>query len=168
MAISEWLRAVRAKAGHALVVVPSVTALVFDGERRLLLARNANADLWVAPGGAVDPDESPADAVVREVWEETGLHVAPHALAGVFGGPEFRVRYRNGDEVAYVMAVYECRLLGGAPRPDGEETLEVRWVAAAERAQLRLARWLPVVLSAFEAGGGVHVPPVGWRPPAGG
>src|SRR5262245_64452297 len=95
MPISEYLRNLRAKVGPALLVVPSATGLVYDTDGRVLLVRHSNAGVWVAPGGAVDPDETPQDAVVREVWEETGLRVEPVALSGVFGGPEFHVRYAN-------------------------------------------------------------------------
>ena len=146
MPISEYLRGLREKVGHDLLLVPSVTGIVFDDRDRLLLARHSNGGVWVAPGGAIDPDESPSDAVVREVWEETGLSVEPVALCGVFGGPEFRVRYANGDEVAYVMAVFECRVVGGHLRADGVETLEARYFPAAEIAQLEVPRWMRVVL----------------------
>ena len=147
MPISEYLRAVRARVGHALLLVPSVTGLVLDDAGRVLLVRHSNGGVWVAPGGAVDPDERPADAVVREVREETGLRVEPTALRGVFGGPEFRVRYANGDETAYVMAVYECRRLDCELQADGVETLDVRWVEPEELEGLALPSWVRVVLS---------------------
>jgi 8-oxo-dGTP pyrophosphatase MutT (NUDIX family) len=166
MAISDYLRGIRAKIGNDLLLVPTVTGLVFDASDRLLLVRHANGAGWGTPGGAVDPDEPPADAVVREVYEETGLHVEPMVLCGVFGGPLFRTRYENGDEAAFTMAVYECRVLGGAPRPDGDETLEVRWCSAAELAALELPRWArEVVLPAVRSNRGrTVIPPVGWRP----
>ena len=45
----------------------------------------------------------------------------------MLGGPDFRQTYPNGDQVAYVPAVYDARVLGGEPRPDGDETTDVRW-----------------------------------------
>jgi ADP-ribose pyrophosphatase YjhB (NUDIX family) len=168
MPISDHLRALRARVGHDLLLVPSVTGLVFDEADRLLLVRHANGGVWVAPGGAVEPDESPSDALVREVWEETGLFVEPTSLCGVFGGPEFRVLYANGDQVSYVMAVYRCRAIGGALRADGEEALEVRWVAREALAELPLARWAGTVLPALWARPGrAWLPPARWRPPTG-
>jgi len=167
MPISDYLRGVRARIGHDYLLACAATGLVFDDGGRVLLARHTNGGVWVAPGGAIDPDESPADAVVREVWEETGLHVAPAALLGVFGGPSFRVRYANGDETGYVMAVFECRVLGGSPAPDGEEVLELRWVAADELPRLALSRWACELLPVLVANRGRTVlPPVTWRPPA--
>ncbi|HZR80799.1 MAG TPA: NUDIX domain-containing protein [Candidatus Binatia bacterium] len=167
MAISEWLREVRARAGSVLMVVPSAAALVYDDAGRVLLVRHSNGGVWLAPGGAVDPDESPQDAVVREVWEETGLLVEPVRLCGVFGGPDFRVRYANGDEVAYVMSAFECRRLGGDLRPDGEETLDARFVAPSDVASLPLSRWAKALLpDLVRRRTGTWIPPVAWRPPA--
>jgi 8-oxo-dGTP pyrophosphatase MutT (NUDIX family) len=158
---------VRAKIGHDFLMATSATGLVFDDAGRVLVARHSNAGLWLAPGGAVDPDESPADAVVREVWEETGLHVEPVTLLGAFGGPSFRVHYANGDETGYVMVVFECRVLDGTPTPDGDEILELRWVTASGLRDLPLSRWAKDLLPALVAHRGrALIPPVAWRPPS--
>lgn len=146
MAISDYLRDLRAKVGTTLLLVPSVTGLVFDDSERILLVRHSNGGIWVAPGGAIDPDETPQAAVVRELWEETGLRVEPTRLLAVHGGPDCRVTYANGDESSYVMAIFECRRLGGDLHPDGEETLDARYFSAAELATLDLAPWARVVL----------------------
>src|SRR6185295_10926685 len=124
MPISSYLKTVREKVGSTLLVVPSVTGLVLEPDDRVLMVRHSNGNVWVAPGGAVDPGESPQDAVVREVWEEAGVHVEPIGVCGVYGWPESHVRYANGDEVTYVNTVFLCRALGGELRPDGDETLE--------------------------------------------
>jgi 8-oxo-dGTP diphosphatase len=68
------LRRVRERVGHELLVLPAVTGDV-------LLVKQADGGEWAAPGGAIEPDEMPYDAVVREVREETGLDVAPGSLA---------------------------------------------------------------------------------------
>lgn len=70
-----------------------VSALTIDESRRLLLIHNRDDGRWAIPGGCVEPNESPEDAVQREMREETGLDVEPRRLVGVFGGPGFRVRY---------------------------------------------------------------------------
>jgi 8-oxo-dGTP pyrophosphatase MutT (NUDIX family) len=85
-------------------------------------------------------------------------------LLGVFGGPSFRVRYANGDETGYVMVFFECRVLDGTPEPDGEEILELRWVAASELRDLPLSRWAKEILPALVASRGrALIPPVTWR-----
>lgn len=167
MAISEYLRRLRAKIGTDLLIVPSVTGVVFDAAGRMLLVRHADRGIWVLPGGAIDPGETPADALVRELWEETGLHVEPAALLGVFSGPDFLVRYRNGDEVIYLMTVFECRVAGGHPRPDGEETLEVRYFSQDEAKQVELPPWARVIMPRLFARTGPGFLPPTWRPPDG-
>ena len=83
MPISDYMRCLREKVGPDLLLAPSVTIITFDDQGRILLARHADTGVWVAPGGSVDPHESPADAAVREMWEETGLLVEPTKILGV-------------------------------------------------------------------------------------
>ena len=166
MPISGYLRNLRSKIGPTLLLVPSVTALVFDDDGRILLVRHSNGGVWVAPGGAIDPGETPQDAVVREVWEETGLRVKPMHLCGVFSGPEFHVRYANGDEVSYVMAVFECDRVDGQLRADQEEVLEARYFVPAELQTVNLAPWARLILPPIiRSGERTWLPPVKWEPP---
>ena len=166
MPISEYLRNLRSKMGPTLLLVPSVTGLVFDGDGRILLVRHSNGGVWVAPGGAIDPGETPQDAVAREVWEETGLHVKPIRLCGVFAGPEFHVQYTNGDEVSYVMAVFECDRIDGQLHPDEDEVLEARFFAPSELQSVNLARWARFILPPIvRSGQRTWLPPVKWEPP---
>jgi ADP-ribose pyrophosphatase YjhB (NUDIX family) len=144
--ISEYLRALRTKVGTDLLLVPSVTVIARDEQGRVLLVRHADTGHWVAPGGSIDPGERPREAALREMREETGLEVELDAIVGVFGGPEFEVRYENGDRCAYVMAVYEARVTGGTPRPDGEETVAFRWVPESEWPHLDVPPWMRVVM----------------------
>jgi hypothetical protein len=59
-------------------------AAIFDDEGRILLMQRTDDQRWCLPCGWLEPNESPQEAVVRETWEETGLHVEPVALFGVF------------------------------------------------------------------------------------
>jgi len=59
-------------------------AAIFDQEGRILLMQRADDRKWCLPCGWLEPNESPQEAAVREVWEETGLHVLPVELVGVF------------------------------------------------------------------------------------
>jgi ADP-ribose pyrophosphatase YjhB (NUDIX family) len=114
--------------GTALIFVPAVSVLAVDDER-VLLVYEVDQDAWSTPGGAVEVDERPEEAACREVLEETGLVVDIEGIVTVLGGPEFRVRYRNGDEIAYVTTVYRGTVVGGDPRPDGDEVTAVDWFA---------------------------------------
>jgi 8-oxo-dGTP pyrophosphatase MutT (NUDIX family) len=132
MAISPYLRRLRESVGHDLLLVPSAAVLVWDPQERLLLVRELHTGMWQTVGGALDPDESPQQAAVREAREEAGVGVELTGIRGVLGGPEFRIVYPNGDEVAYVSTVFDARIASGTPRPDEEETAAVGWFAGAE------------------------------------
>jgi 8-oxo-dGTP pyrophosphatase MutT (NUDIX family) len=134
-----------------LLQVPSVAVAVRDDAGRVLVARHAEVGAWVLPGGAIEPAETPADAAVRETWEEAGVVVRLTRLVGVFGGPDFVVRYLNGDRTSYVMTVFEARAEGGAARPDGVELLELRWVSRDEWPSLPGSAWARTVLAAVFA-----------------
>ena len=163
--MSPYVRELRARMGSARLLLPSVTALVFDDAGRLLLVRQRDGEVWSTPGGAMELDEMPADALVREVWEETGLFVRPLRIAGVYGGSECVVRYANGDETQYVMTVFDCAVRGGTPRADGDETVEVRYVGAEEARALPLTPWLRHVIATFFERREGHFHPYRWRPP---
>ena len=138
MAISPYLAALRAHVGRALLLVPSVAVMPLDPAGRLLLVRSAETDLWQTVGGAIEPDETPPAAAVREAREETGLVMMMTRLIGVYGGPLFRLIYPNGDECGYTAITFAARVVGGTPSADGDETSEVRWFTPDE------ARALPV------------------------
>ena len=167
MPISDYLKAVRAKLGSDLLLTPSATGAIFDDERRLLMVLHADRRIWVLPGGCIDPGETPADTAVREVWEETGLHVEPVALRGVHSGPDFRVHYPNGDEAIYVMTVFECRVIAGTPKPDGVETLDVRYFGQRDLEDVPTPVWTRTIFPDLFAGTGRGFSPSTWRPPRG-
>jgi 8-oxo-dGTP pyrophosphatase MutT (NUDIX family) len=132
MAISPYLRSLRAVVGRDLLLLPGVTVLPWDDAGRLLLVRNIETGDWQTIGGLIEPDERPRDAAVRETLEEAGVEVELTGLRDVVGGPDYRFVYPNGDQVAYVGAIFDARVIAGEPRGDGDETSEARWVAPGE------------------------------------
>jgi 8-oxo-dGTP pyrophosphatase MutT (NUDIX family) len=164
--MSDYVRGLRSLVGHALLEVPTVSVAVLDDAGRLLLVRHVEGDDWTTPGGMVEPFETPADAAVRETWEETGLTVELTHVAGVFGGPLQQATYANGDRIAWVSTLFGARVLGGTPRPDEEETLECRFVTREEAARLRLKPHMPAVLAAaWRADARARYDAPTWRPP---
>ncbi len=67
------------------VVTPKLgaDAAVPDDRGQILLLKRSDGRGWGLPGGWVDVHESPAQAAVREVWEEAGLRVEPEAYAAI-------------------------------------------------------------------------------------
>lgn len=130
MPISDYLKSLRAKIGTDLVLMPGVTALIFDAQNRILLHRAATDGQWYTIGGAIDPGEDPADAAVREAFEETGLHVRPERIVGVYRDPI--VTYPNGDRVEYIGICFLCTAVGGTLAPQDDESLELRYFPITE------------------------------------
>jgi 8-oxo-dGTP pyrophosphatase MutT (NUDIX family) len=129
MPISEYLRNLRASIGSSLLLMPGVAAIVRDDAGNILIQRRSDNGRWSLPAGSIEPGETPAEAIVREVWEENGLHVVPRRILGVFGGKEFRTVYPNGDQVEYTTILFECEKVGGDLRPLDGESLELRYFA---------------------------------------
>jgi ADP-ribose pyrophosphatase YjhB (NUDIX family) len=126
------VRYLRDKVGHDLLLLASTAVLPRDDAGRLLLVRQIDTGNWATIGGSVEPDESPRDGAVREAEEEAGVTVELGNILGVFGGPEYRVIYPNGDGSAYVVTVFDATVMAGTPRPDGDETSEVGWFRPEE------------------------------------
>ena len=135
MGISDYVRGLREKVGTDLLFMPSVASLIEDGEGRILLVRHVEGR-WMLPGGAVDPGERPAEAARRECLEEAGVEIEPLRILGVYGGPEYRVTYANGDEAMWIVTVFAARLVAGEPAPSDDETMDVGWFTRDEIAAL--------------------------------
>jgi 8-oxo-dGTP pyrophosphatase MutT (NUDIX family) len=164
--MSDYVRKLRTHLGHELILLPSAAAVIRDDQDRVLLVRQTDSGIWSTPGGAVDPDESPSDAAVREAFEETGYEVDLIRVLGVYGGPDYRVTYPNGDVTSYVSVGFEARVIGGTARPDGEETSELRWFAQPELAGLDLSIWARVMSADLFANlPAASFPHPSWHPP---
>jgi 8-oxo-dGTP pyrophosphatase MutT (NUDIX family) len=167
MPMSDYVRALRAKIGATVLEVPSVSVLTFDERDRVLLLRHIEGNDWTTPGGMVEPYETPADAAVREMWEETGLHVGLTRIVGVFGGELCATTYANGDKVAWVSTVFVADVVGGVLKPDGEEILEARHFARHEIDSFRCKQHLRLVLdTAWSLQPEAHFQKATWTPPA--
>ena len=133
-----YFQQLRAKIGHDLLLLPSVSAVIRDSDGRLLLQEKASGEGWSLPAGAIEPGESPVQAVKREVLEETGLTVEPREILGVFGGTEFRYVYPNGDVVEYTVVLFRCEVTGRSQAPLDRETRSLRYFRADEMPPLAL------------------------------
>ena len=152
VAISPYLHRLRELVGHELLVLPSVAVLPWDEDGRLLLVRETETGLWQTIGGAIEPDESPSEAAVREAAEEASVGIQIDGIRAVTGGPRFRLTYPNGDRVSYVSTVFDAHVLHGEPRPDGDETIEVSWFSVDGLAQVPLSDFTVALFEAARVG----------------
>jgi ADP-ribose pyrophosphatase YjhB (NUDIX family) len=106
------------------VTRPGVSAVIFGGSGRVLLERRSDNGYWGLPGGGVDIAESVENAVVREVFEETGLRVTVERLIGIYSDPRFYtiMSYPDGGLVHYVTTVFVCSRRDGELRISDEST----------------------------------------------
>ncbi len=128
MPISDYVKNIRAKIGSDLLLLPGVTAIVINGSGEVLLQLRRDTDTWAPPSGGVDPGETVAEAIRREVLEEAGIEVEPKAIVAVLSGADYNVTYPNGDQLASVTAVFRCRPLDAAsPRVNDDESRDIRF-----------------------------------------
>jgi 8-oxo-dGTP diphosphatase len=124
MPVSPYIARLRALIGQDLLLLPGVSAVVRNDAGQILVARRSDTGRWSLPAGVIDPGEQPADAVVREVLEETGIHVEIERVGGVGTHP---VVYPNGDICEYLNVWFRCRAIGGETEGYDDESLEVAW-----------------------------------------
>lgn len=165
MPMSDYMKNLRQKVGHTLLEVPTVSILVFNEDSQLLLVKHADVKRWTLPGGMIEPEELPAEAAIREMWEETGLFVKLNRIQAVYGGPEFGIHYSNGDQISAVMTVFEAGILAGEAQPDMEETLETAWFSLEAARQIELQPWLAGILEdLFRRDTEAYFEQSDWRP----
>ncbi len=124
--------------------IPCVGAIIQDAAGRLLLIRRGHdpeAGSWSLPGGRVEPGESDAQALVREMREETGLIVRPGPLVGAVDRPG------PGGSVLEIRD-YAATVTGGTLAA-GDDAADARWVAARDVARLALTTGLAEALTAW-------------------
>jgi 8-oxo-dGTP pyrophosphatase MutT (NUDIX family) len=165
VAIPDFLVSLRKKIGNELLILPSAGVTLFDEIRRVLLVRHTDPEIWTLPGGIVEPGESPADAALREVWEETGLLVELTSIFGVFGGMDLVATYSNGDRAVYVTTIFRGKILGGKMRSDGDEIKELRFFTPEELMKVPHSKWMDRALGPmFDPQAQPQFQAPSWRP----
>jgi 8-oxo-dGTP diphosphatase len=113
-----------------------VGAIAVDADRLLVIRRGHGpaAGEWSVPGGRVEAGELLAEAVVRELWEET-------AVEGVCGELVGWAERFDGDD-HYVILDFRVAVLEGTTPVAGDDAAEARWVALTDVAELNLVEGL--------------------------
>lgn len=118
-----------------------VSAVVTDGDDLLLVQRGTPPykGLWSLPGGTVEEGELLAEAVTRELWEETGLEGAC--------GPLLAAREDISADGHFVVLVHRVHLMERGEPAAGDDAREARWVPRGDVAEQVLVPGLAELLS---------------------
>jgi len=137
--VDEWMK--NAGLGVAGYVTPKIAvgAVVGDDQERILLVQRADSGVWLYPTGWADIGYSPAEVVVKEVQEETGISCRPTRLIAVLDG--MRMGFTR---IPLYSLVFHCEALGGDLEPHPLECADVGWFAEDD---------LPQPLAGFERWG---------------
>jgi 8-oxo-dGTP diphosphatase len=136
----------------------TASAIVLDDNDRALLVHHNKIGLWLYPGGHIDPNEDPAQAALREVHEETGIHAeviterqfnhpAVATIAPPFTILEMDVQDKKVGPHRHIDLVYVCRPVSADLVPQEAEVAGARWASAAELAELHAPAELPELIA---------------------
>jgi 8-oxo-dGTP diphosphatase len=136
----------------------TASAIVLDDNERALLVHHNKIGLWLYPGGHIDPNEDPAQAALREVREETGIHAQvvtehqfTHPAVATVPSPftilEMDVQDTKVGPHRHIDLVYVCQPVSGDLTPQQAEVAGARWVSTADLAELRTPAELPALIA---------------------
>ncbi|MBB1029440.1 NUDIX domain-containing protein [Dietzia sp. CQ4] len=146
MSVPDFVLELRRHVGTAPLWLAGATAVIRDPHgARVLLVRRADNGWWTPVTGIVDPGEHPAEAAVREAWEEAAVSIRVDRVASI--GVSRMVTYANGDRAQYLDHTFACTYLDGDPHPADGENTDVRWFAVDDLPEMR-----PHMLARLEAG----------------
>ncbi|HET6214067.1 MAG TPA: NUDIX domain-containing protein [Micromonosporaceae bacterium] len=137
----------------------TASAVVLDDQDRVLLVHHNKLGKWLYPGGHIDPNESPGEAAIRELTEETGIratvlgetgfghhavigHIPPWAII------EMDVVDSRDGQHRHIDMVYVCQHIGGELLPQLEEVGGAQWVPISDVATLPTPAELPELVAA--------------------
>ncbi|AYF77930.1 NUDIX domain-containing protein [Nocardia yunnanensis] len=129
MARTEFYDDPAAPEPNSLVVAAS--AVVCDGDGRILLQRRADNGLWALPGGGMEMSDSLPGCAVREVKEETGLDIEITGLVGTYTDPRHVIAYSDGEVRRQFNVCFRAEVVGGE-LAISDESVELRFVAPDE------------------------------------
>jgi 8-oxo-dGTP diphosphatase len=122
-----YMRGMRTLIGHERLLMCGSSAVIRNPQGAILVQHRRDNGLWNLIGGLQEIGEDPAGTILREIVEETGLHVTIERLLGVYGGDAYCMTYPNGDQASYVNVAFVCTSTDTHLQADAE-SLALRWV----------------------------------------
>jgi len=143
----EWMKSVGKGVPGYVTPKLAVGCVVGNDKGEILLVQRADSGVWLYPTGWADVGYSPAEVVVKEVHEETGIDVEPTRIIAVIDG------VRNQfTRVPLYSLVFQCRVLGGELKPHPLECRDVGWFSrdALPQPLVGYDRWGPTAFDAID------------------
>ncbi len=122
-------------------VILTNMCMIYDGEK--VLVQDKIDESWggvTFPGGHVENGESFTDAVIREIFEETGLTVSNPQLCGI-------KNWFNNDGSRYVVLFYKTNKFSGEIKSSDEG--DIFWATIDEMKKMKLAKGMDMMLELF-------------------
>jgi ADP-ribose pyrophosphatase YjhB (NUDIX family) len=120
--VADWLRSVGEGVSGYVTPKVAVGAIVGNDREELLLVKRADSGIWLYPTGWADIGYSPAEVVVKEVAEETGIDVEVLGPIAVLDG--LRMGFAR---LPLYSLVFACRATGGTLAAHPLECADVGW-----------------------------------------
>ena len=124
----------------------TATGFVFDDDGKILMVKHKKLGVWLPPGGHIDENELPCDAVVREVFEETGVKVQVISSGRDDANPycrelalplEILLEDIDGDGTHnHIDMIYLCRAESSVLAPQEAEVDGIGWFSPSQVIEL--------------------------------
>ncbi|WP_025885877.1 NUDIX hydrolase [Asaia prunellae] len=115
-------------------IIHIAAALLHDGAGRILLVRKRGTEMFMQPGGKIEPNEKPCDTLIRELGEELNLHARPEAC--LF---QRQIEAPAANEPGYIVRAELFTLLWNGTVSTAAEIAEARWLTPHDARALPLA-----------------------------
>ncbi|MFX3624083.1 MAG: NUDIX hydrolase [Ectobacillus sp.] len=115
-----YIAELRACLGTRPLIIASSAIIVLNDNQEVLLQLCPDTNNWKVPIGAMEPGEAIDETAMRKLLEETGLHSEAFQFLGVLSGKELYYKYAHGDEVYYVIHIFQADCVQGNLQPSGK------------------------------------------------
>lgn len=128
--MGNYIQWIRERVGHEPIFLNFAAAFILNERGEILLQKRGDMLAWGLPGGALELGESAEEAMLREVFEETGLRVKVVAFLGAY--TRYFQDYPNGDRAQSIAFFFICSIVSGELQIDHHETLDLRFFPPTE------------------------------------
>lgn len=129
----DYVKYIRGRVGHDPINLTGVNVLIINKDNEVLLQRRGTFPYkWGLVGGITELGEALEDTAIREVKEETGLHIKDLNLLGTTSGESCYIDFPNGDKAYFITVGYFTKNFTGTLRIDGLETKELKFFSYEE------------------------------------